>query len=134
MANDPKEDEEEDYAAGNYKQTERNPVRGIQGWGNDNAPTLAPSTLGIPGGATGRFTTLSVAQARSRASGVYFLSKGPTDPDNPEDSVPTTNGILLVVCKIMLNIMASAAEAKYGNIFVNTQTAVPFRTTHSKMG
>ena len=54
---------------------------------------------------------LSVAQARSRASGVHFLSKGPPDLDNPEDFVPTTNSILLVVCKIMHNIMASAAEA-----------------------
>ena len=29
----------------------------------------------------------------------------------------------------MRNIMASAAEAEYGTIFVNTQTAVPIRTT-----
>ena len=49
---------------------------------------------------------LSVTQARSRSSGVYFISEGPPDPNNPEDFVPTTNGILLVVCKIMRNIMA----------------------------
>ena len=36
---------------------------------------------------------LSVAQARSQASGVHFLSKGPPDTDNKEDFVPTTNGI-----------------------------------------
>ena len=53
---------------------------------------------------------LSVAQARSQASGVYFLTKGPRDTKNPEDFVPTTNGILLVVCKIMHNIIASAAK------------------------
>ena len=76
---------------------------------------------------------LSVAQARIRASGVHFLSKGPPDPDNTEDFVLTTNGILLVVCKIMRNIMASAAEAKYGTIFVNAQTAVPIRTTLAEM-
>ena len=40
---------------------------------------------------------ISVSQARSRASGVHLLSEGPPDPDNPEDFVPTTNGILLVV-------------------------------------
>ena len=34
----------------------------------------------------------------------------------------------------MRNIMASAAEAKYGTIFVNAQKAVPIRTTLSKMG
>ena len=76
---------------------------------------------------------LSVSQARSRASGVHFLSEGLSDPENPEYFVPTTNGILLVVCKIMRNIMASAAEAEYGNIFVNTQTSVPIRTTLSEM-
>ena len=47
--------------------------------------------------------------------------------------MPTTNGILLVVCKIMRNIMTSAAEAKYGTIFVNTQIDVPIRTTLSEM-
>ena len=34
----------------------------------------------------------------------------------------------------MRNIMASAAEAEYGTIFVNTQTAVPIRTTLTEMG
>ena len=77
---------------------------------------------------------LSVAQVRSRSSGVHFLRNVPPDPDNPEDFVPTTNSILLVVCKIMRNIMASAAEAKYGTIFVNAQTDVPIRTTLSEMG
>ena len=77
---------------------------------------------------------LSVAQARSRASGVHFLSEGPPEPGNPEDLVPTTNSILLVVCKIMHNIMASAAEAKYGTILVNSQKYVPIPTTLSEMG
>ena len=56
MGNNPEEDEEEEYEAGNCKQSERNPVGGIHVWGNENAPTSAPSMLGIPGGATGRFT------------------------------------------------------------------------------
>ena len=34
----------------------------------------------------------------------------------------------------MRNIMASAAEAKYGTIFVNAKTAVPIRNTLSEMG
>ena len=34
----------------------------------------------------------------------------------------------------MRNIMVSAAEAKYGTIFVNTQTVVPNRTTLYEMG
>ena len=34
----------------------------------------------------------------------------------------------------MRNIMASAAEAKYGTIFINTQTYVHIRTTLYEMG
>ena len=40
---------------------------------------------------------LSVAQARIRASRVHFLTEGPPDPENPDDFVLTTNGILLLV-------------------------------------
>ena len=76
---------------------------------------------------------LSVSHARSRASGVNFLSEGPPNPKNSEDLVPTVNGIILVVCKIMHNIMASVSEAEYGTIFVNAQTAVPIRTTLTVM-
>ena len=43
--------------------------------------------------------------------------------------MPTNNGILLAVCKIIHNIMASAADAEYGTIFINAQTAVPIHTT-----
>ena len=56
ISNKPKEEEEEEYAAGNHKQPARNPVGGNQGWENENEPTLVPSTLGIYGGAAGRFT------------------------------------------------------------------------------
>ena len=34
----------------------------------------------------------------------------------------------------MHNIMASAAKAEYGTIFVNTQTVVPIHTTLSELG
>ena len=74
---------------------------------------------------------LSVAQSRSRSSGVHFLTEGSPEPKNPEDFVPTTNGILLVVCKIMRNIMASAAKVEYGTIFINAQKEVTIRTTLS---
>ena len=56
LANEPEEDEEEENAAGNRKQPERNPVGGNQGWENENTPTSAPSMLGIHRGAAGRFT------------------------------------------------------------------------------
>ena len=48
--------------------------------------------------------------------------------------MPNTNGILLVVCNIMRNIMASASKDEYVIICVNAQTAVPIRTTLSEMG
>ena len=54
---------------------------------------------------------LSVSQAIILASGVYFLSEGPPNPKNPEYFVPTVNGIILILCKIMRNIMVSVAEA-----------------------
>ena len=53
IAKDPGEDEEEENAAGNRKQPERNPFRGSHGWGNGNAPMSAPITLGIHGGTAG---------------------------------------------------------------------------------
>ena len=56
MANKTDEYEEEENAAGNCKQPARNPVGGSHGWGNENAPTSAPRTMGIPGGAAGSFT------------------------------------------------------------------------------
>ena len=76
---------------------------------------------------------LSVSQDRSRASGVHFFSEGPPNPKNIEYFVPTVNGIILVVWKIMRNIMSSAAETEYVTIFVNSQTAVPIRTTLTEM-
>ena len=62
-----------------------------------------------------------------------FLTEGPLDPKNPEDFVPNTNDILLVVCKIMRNIVASAVKVEYITIFINAQKAVPIRTTLSEM-
>ena len=50
---------------------------------------------------------LSVSQSRSRAGGVHFLSEGPYNFPNPKYFVPNVNGIILVVCDIMHNFMAS---------------------------
>ena len=48
-ANKPTEDKEEENVSGNCKQLARNPVWGSHSWGNENAPMLAPCTLGIHG-------------------------------------------------------------------------------------
>ena len=76
----------------------------------------------------------SVSKARSQASGVHFISEGPSNPKNLEDFIPTVNVIILDFFKIMYNIMASAAVAEYGTIFINTKTAVPIRNTLNEMG
>ena len=66
-ANKREENKAEGNAAGNCTQPARNPVyratvevktifRGVNGWGNDSAPTSAPRTLGISGGVVGRLT------------------------------------------------------------------------------
>ena len=75
---------------------------------------------------------LSVNKARSRAGGVHFLSDLIPNPQDP-DYVPIMNGILHVVCKILKNIMASAAEAELGALFINAREAVPIRTTLVEM-
>ena len=77
---------------------------------------------------------LTVSQPISRASGVHFLSDEPPNPNNTEYFLPTVNGIILVVCKIMHNIMALSAKAEYGTIFVNIQTDVHICTTLTEMG
>ena len=37
------------------------------------------------------------------------------------------------MCKILRNIMASAAEAEYGSLLLNGQAALPIRTTLIEM-
>ena len=55
---------------------------------------------------------LSYPKAQSRAGGMHFLRNKPPSPHDPANFEPTLNGIVYVVCKILHNIMASAAEAE----------------------
>ena len=63
-----------------------------------------------------------------------FLSDKPPSPNNPANFEPALNGIVYVVCKILGNIMASAAEAELGDLFLNCQEAVPIQLTLEEMG
>ena len=72
---------------------------------------------------------LSVTRARSRASGVFFLSDMTSRTQDMDTYTPLMNGIIHVVCKILKNVMASAAEVEFGAVFINGQDAVPIRTT-----
>ena len=72
---------------------------------------------------------LLVTKASSRASGVIFLSDPKPYAMTFSEYTPILNGFIFIMCKILRNIMASAAEAEYGALFLNGQAAVPIRTT-----
>jgi len=69
---------------------------------------------------------LSESKARSRAGGHFFLSE---DSDEPP-----LNGAVLSVAKIIKNVMASAAEAELGALFINCREAIPARHALEAMG
>ena len=73
-------------------------------------------------------------KAQSRAGGMHFLSNKPPSPHDPANFESTINGIVYIVCKILRNIMASAAEAELGALFLNCQEAVLIRITLEEMG
>ena len=76
---------------------------------------------------------LLVTKARSRASGVFLLSDPKPDTITFSEYTPILNGFIFIMCKILRNIMALAAEAGYGALFLNGQSAVPIRTTLIEM-
>lgn len=76
---------------------------------------------------------LSVRKAYSRASGVYFLSNKKLANIDYGEFSPELNDLIHVLCKILRNVMASAADAEYGSLFLNGQQAVPIRTTLQEM-
>ena len=76
---------------------------------------------------------LSLSKARSRAGGIHYLSDRPPNPQDPNNYTPPNNCIIHVVCKILRNILSSAAEVELGALFLNAKEAVPIRTTLIKM-
>jgi hypothetical protein len=77
---------------------------------------------------------LSAPKARSRAGGHFFLSQHPTDPAKAPLNRPRLNGPIHTTCHILRNVMASAAEAEVGALFLNGQDAIPLRTTLHELG
>ena len=63
---------------------------------------------------------LSEPKARSRVGGYFYLD-GKADPQPGKP--PTLNGAIHVESRIMRNVMASAAEAETGGLFINGQEA-----------
>jgi hypothetical protein len=69
---------------------------------------------------------LSKPKARSRAGGQMFMS---SDKD-----IPANNGAMLNILQIIQAVMSSAAEAKLGELFINTNMAVAILLTLEKLG
>ena len=67
---------------------------------------------------------LSAPKSRSRSGGFFFLSGNPIHPDQS-----ILNGAIHIVCKILKNVMSSAAEVEIASAFINCQDAIPIRNT-----
>jgi hypothetical protein len=65
----------------------------------------------------------------SRAGGHHYLGKRPS-----KTSTTFNNGPIHTIAKIMRNVMASAAEAEMGALFINTKEGVSLQTALLKMG
>ena len=68
---------------------------------------------------------LSVTKARSRASGLFFLSDPKLYTLTFIEYTTILNGFIFIMFKILHNIMALAAEAECGALFLNGQAAIP---------
>ncbi len=66
---------------------------------------------------------LSERQARSRAGGIFFLPRLPSQDSNKQ-TPPLLNGLLDATTTIIRSIVASACEAEYAALFLNCQHAV----------
>ena len=71
-------------------------------------------------------------KARSRAAGHFCLSDNP--PSDNTRPTPSPNGPVITKCQTIRTVMASAAEAETGEIFINSQQAIPIRTALTNMG
>ena len=68
-------------------------------------------------------------QAKSRIAGYYQLNNLPQAPTQHP-----VNGAILVECKTLRHVVASAAEAETAGVFHNAQTAVPLRIILQALG
>ena len=69
---------------------------------------------------------LSFRRAYIRSCGYHYLSDTSDDPPN--------NRSISTICKIVGNVMKSAAEEKIGSTYINAQDAIPLQTYLINMG
>ena len=72
---------------------------------------------------------LVMQEALSRISGYYHLSDKP-----PTVGKIPLNGPVLIECKTLRNVVASAAEAEIGGLFHNAQISIPIRVMLEALG
>jgi hypothetical protein len=80
---------------------------------------------------------LSEPKGRSRAAGYHYLSSRPSNPQQPPapgDPPPMHNGPIDIFCKVMQEVLSSAAEAEFGTLFHNGKTATQHRTVLEELG
>ena len=65
---------------------------------------------------------LIAPKAKSRIAGYYHLSDHPNCTNQP-----SLNGAILVECKTLRHVVASAAEAEVAGVFHNAQISLPIR-------
>ena len=70
--------------------------------------------------------------ARSRIAGYHYLSSYPANPPNSQH-VPL-NGAVLIECRTIRHVVASAAEAETAGIFHNAQTGLIIRQALCDLG
>ena len=72
---------------------------------------------------------LVLPKARSRAAAWFILGNDPSTRP-----VPMTNAPLHILCNTIKNVMASAAEAEAGGLFLAVQKACPLRIALAELG
>ena len=72
---------------------------------------------------------LTAAKGRSRAGGYFFLGSLPRNNEPIK-----LNGNIAITCAILKMVPASAAEAKLGALFLNTQEAQVIRLILEEFG
>jgi hypothetical protein len=66
---------------------------------------------------------LSEKEAKSRAGGFFYMGSS-TNTDKK-----LTNGIILIISKVLKHVMSSAAQAEIGAVFINAKEGAVLRTT-----
>jgi hypothetical protein len=69
-----------------------------------------------------------------RRAGHFFLSSQPQDPATPPKAMPTLNGPVHTICKIIDVVVGSTVEAEIGAGYLNGQDVVPIITTLTELG